>query len=175
MIKVIEGLPWYEVARQVEEEGKRFVFRLDAASLANLKLSNNGWNHGDSTVEIKKGHLEFGIVDESKPVIDFDGFEWEFFEPYGGVCILVDGCAFRVYGKDHAFIKTEVVTLRESPLYPWVGGECPVPGNVEVTVTNRNGFEFTLPAFQCNFEHKYDEPSKHGNDIINFRLTGKVL
>jgi hypothetical protein len=120
-------------------------------------------------------NFEYAIIDESQPAIDWDGFDWEFFEPYGGVCIYnTEGGGYR---KKKVLVTAAGLfcELRESPLYPWTGGVCPVPSNAEIEVIyriGRGGSGGPVKAKAIRWSHGGGDDSY---DIIAFRLTGKVL
>ena len=157
-MKIIEGLKPWEVMQQHDEEGKRVACRVmprGSWELAELP----SWNWAAAT---------YAIIDDTATVIDWEGFNWEFFNQYGGLPVFGnDSEKAYTYG---GHIKSATWELRESPFYPWLGGECPVPGNVEVEIVLRGGNRKTHSA-----ESLYWVNNGRPDEIIAFRLTGRVL
>lgn len=160
-IKVIEGMKPSDVVVKVIE-GKRWAFDWD-----------DGWEEGHTIQSLGKAiddGIEVAIIDEEAmlpPTIEWDKFDWHFFNQYGGLKIDTDlGTLYTRRAEDCD--RWEYFHLDESPFYYWPGGECPVPGNVEVEIVYRDGDKLTsMPVFR--WWHKQTD-----GDIIAFRLTGKV-
>lgn len=106
------------------------------------------------------------------PVIDFTKFTFAFFAPYGGVLAThkSNGNFVVIAGSGWVAIQKSAITLRKSPLYPWVNGKCPVPGNVEVNITLRCGDKQTRRADALN----WGRTSGGSRDIIAFQITGNI-
>jgi hypothetical protein len=167
-IKVIEGLSWWEVARQVDEEGKRFAFKCQGEWTAAIV-------HKESNVlaylELKR---QVAIIDDTKPEIDWDGFDWDFFNQYEGVKMVMSGGNNPYIMATNKDIAEFVGQLAPSPFYYWPGGKQPVPDNVEVEVEdvfeddaeNVNSERQTLAARGVRW---------NSDRLVSFRLTGKVL
>jgi len=166
-LRVLQPIPpWYEVARQVEEDGKKFAWKNNVES---------EWKEGSIGIRnlIAEG-WQVAIIDESQPELTaewWDGFDWEFFNQWGGIS------AENEYRQALlSWPPTELsssMELRESPPYPWSGGKQPVPDNVEVTLERRAyGYTETTNAGNVPWCHAMGGSD---NDIISFRITGRVL
>jgi len=142
-MKVIPNMKPWEVMKAFEEDGKRVAARFLYEDIF-LNASEPGWNWGT---------YEYAIIDE--PKIDWDGFNWVFFDQYGGKDSLV------------AYDREGNEALLQSPFYPWFGSECPVPGNVEVEVCHNGAEPFTVPAKDVNWVCIK-------NRFFAFRITGRV-
>ena len=110
--------------------------------------------------------VRLAIIDTTTPEINWDDFNWDFFNQYGGLLTCFN------YGSecDNMIVRSTIecgtykMELRESPPYPWQGGECPLPDGIEVEVTYRYGER-----------DKAGVPWSHTNgnyDIIAFKLIG---
>jgi hypothetical protein len=175
-MNIIKGLKKWEVMKAVEE-GKPW-----AAS----GLEDDVWirMHGSMKAMgacLAQGH-DIAIIDEPKePVIEWDEFDWGFFTQYGGLQMRYSGSRPEGYASTRrdAPIAADARKweLRESPLYPWTGGECPVPGNVEVEVVRRIDQSFRDEMFYIGEASKFPWNHVGGScawDVIAFRITGKV-
>lgn len=167
-IKVIPHLePWQVMKRASEGESvanRRRHSRIDNGIViwSSCDHPNWDWRTGD-----------YAIIDTTAPQIQWEEFDYEFFNQYGGVKTAhVDEPTRKYVTKITPAIGDDLV-LRESPLYYWPGGKCPVPGNVEVDVVIRyTGDIGDLIAHSSKLDWG------HGNvnrDIIAFRITGNVL
>lgn len=160
-MKVIEGLKPWEVMRLHDEEGKRVAINTPVYG---------GWKEVKSKralyLHISDG-TQVAIIDDSQPEIDWDGFDWGFFNQWDGVH--VDAGCFLTVSTSELAVKKDA-RLRESPFYPWFGDECPVPGNVEVEWISRGQNSRNSKAKNVRWSHNCDDA-----DIIAFRLTGRVL
>jgi len=110
------------------------------------------------------------IIDTSEPVIDWDKFDYKFFNQYGGLPVHNDGIEGWMHKAEDNYI-FNVDGLVKSPFYHWQGGKCPVPDSVEVEIIYRTGVGHVAAAGECGwFTDMIAE-----NNIIAFRLTGNVL
>ncbi len=162
-IKVIEGLEPWEVMKAASE-GKPVALR---------NKIGGAWIEGASPqAKWNTDEIDYAIIDESRPEIDWGACDYKFFAQYGGLpvydIIMVDGKPLPIKLNSIPG-DSRWIALRESPYYPWFGGECPVPGNVEVWVTLRNRVEKLSNASSFNWGDSMVY------DIIAFRLTGRVL
>jgi len=158
MIEIIEGLEPWEVMKHASEGEPVAYFKLGWT-----KITVPHWNWGENS---------YAIIDTSVPVIDWGKFNWEFFNQYGGLTTGEETERFihRIY--EPTTNKDFTYNLVESPFYYWPGGECPVPGNVEVEVEFRAGPSSINTAIKFKWNHStYDKLS----DIIAFKLTGNIL
>lgn len=112
------------------------------------------------------------IIDESQPEINWNGFDWEFFNQYGGLAVDSAG-EHKLDGFVH-FCSNEN-KLRESPFYPWFGGKCPVPGSCEVRIrfVYPLGHEGKIGIKEYTYAAKDVDWMDSAN--VAFRLTGRVL
>lgn len=165
-IKVKEGLPLSEVVAGVER-GDRWAWR---------DLSRKyDWSE-DSRQDI--GCLLFylgegcgvALIDDTQPENIFESEEWDwgFFAQYSGLPLLLDNV--NIFSS--VPIERSDCTLRESPWYAWLGGECPVPGNVEV--------EIDSPVDVYGSRAYWDKATTKADNVrwsmkLFFRLTGRVL
>jgi hypothetical protein len=156
-IKVIEGLkPWEVMKRASEGEPVAAMFR----GSVDGKLKEIGMCRWDWATYL------FFIIDTSKPEFDWDGFNWDFFNQYGGLWV---DCGIETIQIDSAPSGTPAIG--ESPFYYWHGGEQPVPDNVEVEGIYREGDKG--PQLKARDYHWQNDGAD--DDIIAFRITGKVL
>ena len=106
--------------------------------------------------------------------IDWDGFDWDFFNRYGGIGVIFpDGPDMLLENiKSPKDVNSADIMLRESPFYYWAGGEQPVPDKVEVELIYRDVDKESdkWPAGERQWG-LYDS----NRDIIAFKLTGIVL
>jgi hypothetical protein len=164
-IKVVEGLPWWEVARQVEEEGKKCACRWNNGRGGWIKRSHSKWDPQE---------MDYAIIDDTKPEIDWGGFDWVFFNQYEGVKMIMSGGNNPYIMATNKDIAEFVGQLAPSPFYYWPGGKQPVPDNVEVEIEgvfeddaeNVNRERQTLAARGVRW---------NSDRVVSFRLTGKVL
>lgn len=165
MIKVIEGLEPWEVMKRASE-GEKWVF--------NGEL---GWAEGfnqSALAHFISDEVKVAIIDTTTTEIDWDKFDWDFFNQYGGL-LLNDWhkyCRSPLSPPDDEFCSDGV---SESPFYYWAGGEQPVPNNVEVEVVHRDSEKLMQNAKAFNWSHQSEVNSFSHTDIIAFRLTGKVV
>ena len=160
-IKVIKGLEPWEVMKRAGD-GEPVAIR--------QRYSNGDWR-----LYSHKGfdfiHFEFAIIDTTTPSIDWDGFNWDFFNQYGGLRCNYDD------GKRSISIKEtpadpEDLAIVKSPSYYWPGGEQPVPDNVEIETVWRDGSTMTEKA--SDFEWAHFRSGRCMGDTIAFKLTGRV-
>ena len=110
-------------------------------------------------------------------MIELDKFNYEFFNQYGGIPAFNKGDYYINLKGDEAFDGSNDFTLRESPFYPWFGGKCPVPDNVEVEVVFKDRSTTVCKAGIARWSNVFKDcyvPSDP-DIIIAFRLTGNVL
>jgi hypothetical protein len=163
-IKVIEGLEPWEVLKRASE-GEPFAYRTD---------NRFPWRFtcGATHTRWNMSMFEFAIIDDTKPEIDWDAVNWEFFEQYGGLPV-INLNSKQTIVRPPIGISSWVPD--ESPFYYWAGGKFPVPGNVEVEVvfrgggTDRGGNTAASSRWDICWENDNSE-----HDIIAFRITGVV-
>jgi len=167
-IKTIDGLELWEIVKRVSDGEKWAVY------------SNNGYVDPElySIQSLAKYIMcadKVAIIDTSTPEIDWEAFNWDFFNQYGGIPVIFpdgpDMLLERI--KSIKDVNSGDIMIRESPLYYWAGGEQPVPDNVEVEVEYRHGGEYTADAGGFDWDYTEIEPPR--DDIIAFKLTGRVL
>jgi len=166
-IKVVEGLePWQVLERASEGE--------PVASLTMIGkwVEVFGWTTKSLAGRIADGR-KIAIIDTTTPKTDFNDpkWNWDFFNQYGGVPV---GWLCSVGYAKTAKI-TDGCSLRESPFYYWPGGEQPVPDNVEVEVIMRNYNSVADTGTQQAHIFTWQHDSEGMDDIIAFKLTGRVL
>ena len=163
-IKVIKGQEPWEVMKAASEGGRVAARNDIPPNFDWIEQSTPAWNWKQNM---------YAIIDESQPIIAWDEFDWGFFRPYGGVPssdFIVEGGPLLPIKLQAASGHPKGITLRESPLYPWTGGECPVPGGVEVEIILRDSlYKKPLFADNLNWSHRGAD-----DDIIAFRLTGEI-
>ena len=169
-MNLVEGLKPWEVMQQHMEEGKR---------VANFSILKREWLPLIHPPQWNWGTQRYAIIDDTQPEIDWDEFDWDFFRQYDGVPALdeIIGGKPSLPLRLHRTTQRHEVQLRESPFYPWFGGECPVPGKVEIEIEylyqihNSSGKTFERNRI-CKKAYDVD----WGIDtVIAFRLTGRVL
>ena len=166
-IKVIEGLEPIEVMKRV----------LAGEELAAKHGDTWGRSWSDDGIEFR--HMcqliangrEIAIIDTSTPEIDWNKVKWQFFSLYGGIQLLIDG---EPMDDEQEWGLHDNVTFAESPFYYWVGGEQPVPDNVEVEVIRREGGSEIYAAGQIRTWSNDRLHRQDRYDIIAFKLTGGV-
>ena len=166
-MKLIKDLKQWEVLKRASE-GEPFAYRRRYGLVAGA----NEWEKPEGTThtEWNMSEYEFAIIDTTEPELDWSKFNWGFFEQYGGLLVVGDNIKYnwtRWLPAHHSKLD-----LRESPLYPWTGGECPVPGNVEVEIVLRDVLgesSYINSASSLWWKHKKDI-----DDIIAFKITGKI-
>lgn len=170
-IRVIKGLEPWEIL-------KRFADGEPVAVRYTYKPSRSGeWeNKGGDIWDF--AHFEYAIIDTTTPAIEWDKFDWGFFDQFGGMlidCGLLRTCDNQEKAKDNN------AGLRESPFYYWPGGEQPVPDNVWVEVVYRGSDDDSGPADSFQWEYAPegapmdDSLESALGDIVGFKLTGRVL
>ena len=166
MIRVIEGLEKWEVIKRASEgESWAYFDGLDW-----MKPSSQC----ESNLILLMNRLDAAIIDTSTPEIDWSKFDWDFFNQYGGLCIVTaENIAYKI---DEPPL-SPLYDLSESPFYYWPGGECPVPDNVEVEVLLRNGRSHKDTA--CGWGDSWEDGAVNLSDdymldIIAFRITGII-
>ena len=165
MIKIIEGLKPWEVMKRADD-GEPVVYHPQSYS--------DSWNDGQPWAGILRhvswdwNRFEYAIIDTSVPVINWDKFDWDFFNQYGGLQVIYRTYRNFIHDPTHSHLAESCLT--QSPLYYWRGKGCPVPSNVEVTLICRNGTEGTGMASAYSWGH-----DDSFTDIIAFKLTGNVL
>ena len=157
-IKIVEGLEPWEVMKRASE-GEAVALWLPASKQ---------WVDASVCGELKWGDM-VAIIDTSTPEIDWDKFDWDFFNQYGGLPVLTPESRETRKQSEHQDLWTN---LRESPLYYWPGGEQPVPDGVEVDVVFRDGVtdDNLTRAGKVRWSHLGSI-----GDIIAFKLTGRLL
>lgn len=166
--------PWKVM--KAASEGKRVVRKMIEESSDNYRpYDAPKWNWAV---------YDYAIIDDSQTELTeewWEGFDWEFFKPYHGLTVWI-GDALTFLPRHGVLPKDWDCKLAESPFYYWGGGECPVPGNVEVEVQRRNGYRDIERASKLKWDYlmlRNPEPNlayqPHHMDIISFRLTGRVL
>lgn len=160
-IKTVEGLkPWQVMKRA--EEGEPVARRLKADDeLKRINLPLWDWSYA-----------EYFIIDTTTPEFPWDEFDYPFFNQYGGLPV--------IFLKANGFARNAIIAngceLRESPYYPWAGGEQPVPDRVEVEV---DIVEFTLLVEVGIVRRKLTMQASDVDwarlAIVGFKLTGRVL
>lgn len=166
-MKVIEMPPW-DVMKEVATNGKRFAIK---TSTGNWQAPSDNSRYTDIINWLVEGH-GVALIDDSIPYVDWNDFDWTFFNQYGGIQIL--------FGDLKQYIMHPSKKERQlctSPFYHWPGGKCPTPPNVEIEVILRNGHRHTDRADY--WDEAWDDgtmyPSTDSDrDIIAFRLTGEV-
>ncbi len=165
-MNIIEGLKPWEVMKAYEEDGKRVAYRM---------IPNEEWHDAPTPVWDWR-RKNYAIIDDTAPVIDWDGFNWEFFNQYGGVLIKPDDSGLpSPTSVNHALPVGFDVQLREAPFYPWFGGECPVPGNAEVEVVFMVLTRGIGGVMRNYITGRADAINWADQNLIAFRLTGGVL
>ena len=171
-IKIVEGLlPWQVMKRA--SEGEVVTYRRKRPSgIEVAEWVCNNFPQFDWATN------EYGIIDTSTPAIDWDKFDWDFFNQYGGLRCTYDDRK-RSISLVAAPIDPEDLAIVESPFYYWLGGEQPVPDMVEVEVERVEGVvncqfgnvervKQVLIASGVDWNNE-DEP------VVGFKLTGRVL
>jgi hypothetical protein len=168
-IKVIEGLEPWEVLKKAGE-GATVVYRLNEVQFPHLKISNNAWIETPENFPWRIEVYDFAILDTHTPEIDWDKFNWDFFNQWNGLVILRDGKTFAALNSPT--FNDLHYELCESPFYYWAGGEQPVPDNVEVEVSYRD-----MPSHRIMTANGVDWSygGRLAVDVIGFKLTGRVL
>ena len=165
-IKVIEGLEIDAVVGRHIDNGCR---------VARYRATQKRWiecpNLMSILLAIRDG-MDIAIIDTATPEIEWDKFDWDFFNQYGGLMVEIGGGNFSVSSMDDATRNHDSYELRESPFYYWLGGEQPVPDNIKIEIILRGGINKVSTAGGCDWSHGGVNPSA---DIIAFKLTGKVL
>ena len=167
-IKVIEGLEPWEVMKRASE-GEPVAYRdtpeWDGGVVKGwIEVSGVRW---DFT------RWEYAIIGTTTPEIDWDEFDWDFFNQYGKLSVRIDGGKFPSFiSCKQSLCKGEVLLIEPSPFYCWLGGEQPVPDGVEVVVILRKGTKYTYSAITCIWA--YESVADSGDDIIAFKLTGNT-
>lgn len=168
-IKVIKDLAPCEVWRRANN-GEPVASRVDPSKFPNLDLQNNEWREVDTFNPAGLHTYEFAIIDTHTPDIDWDGFDWDFFNQYGGLMVEIGGGNFSVSSMADATRNHDSYEPRESPPYYWPGGKQPVPDNVEV--------EYIRVDLQWG---RFVERETAGNfnwqaaNVIAFKLTWRVI
>lgn len=166
MIKIIEGMEPDEVMRAHRVEGKR---------VASLCKENYGgqWVERDNPIWDWR-LIEYAIIDDTQPELTAEWwrrFDWEFLNQYEGLNVGIDGKAEMVCNV--SFVDYAPDELRPSPLYPWQGGKCPVPGECEVVV------RIATLGILNSLEFTEEQGAARGFDFtktkyVAFRLTGNI-
>ena len=169
-IKVIKNLKPWEVMRR-EELGEKAAYRLDESQFPSLKIHGNKWIEKPESVPYRDTPYEYAIIDTTTPEIEWDKFDWYFFNQYGGLPAAgPEQLDFDLAGLDDGAIMDKT-GLRESPFYYWPGGQRPVPSNVEVEIVLRDKTQKTVEAGEYYWVCGISAPS---TEIIAFKLTGKT-
>lgn len=180
-IKIIEGLKLWEVMKRAEE-GEPWAYH------PNTVIFKSHWTEvADQSITNLAAYIAqcwpVAIIDTTEPVIEWDKFDYDFFNQYGGLplCSYDYEDSFFTNGSPEKIFDIMPV-LRTSPFYCWQGGKCPVPGNVEVEVIYRDDEDREKrKASDCRWTHspksseEGHDPDVFDCDIIAFRLTGNVL
>ena len=155
-IKIVEGLKSWEVMKRASE-GEPVAVR-DAASEPWRRVVCACWNWLES---------QYAIIDTTAPEIDWSGFDFEFFNQYGGLPVKRGEHVMRLRGPVASERSSEFI-LHESPFYYWPGGDtAPVPDNVEVEVVRGDHMHLLGTKMSWHI-------TEQANAIIAFRITGNV-
>jgi len=167
-VKVIDDKMYPDEIMKAVREGARWAAR---------SKTDGNWieDDGDYTVVAKaivEGY-EIALVDTSVPEINWTNFDWHFFNQYHGIPV------YDTNGEEElnitAILRSWIPQLRKSPWYPWFGGECPVPENVEVDLRliGQAGLDHktAYAGDVVNGEWEWEQFHFH---IVDFRITGKV-
>lgn len=176
-MKVIEGMKPSEVLKAVEDGETKLAW------FNSVTEKWVEWEGVTPTVEDVAQAIgckyKVGVIDDSKPAIDWDGFDWEFFRQYGGLRVNGEHRAqlFRIAYTD--IFPDEHVTVVESPFYPWFGGKQPVPDNMEVQIEKVTA-NYSRSGAATSINRKREvllakDVVWDWRNVIAFRLTGKVL
>ena len=174
-IKVIENMKPWEVMKAHEEGAQVAWFNPVTKVWVKWALPITLRSMCDA---VANGY-EIGIIDESPPELTaewWDGFDWEFFSPYHGLTVDIGGDSTFLPRNDILLPPGCSCELIESPFYPWQGGECPVPGHVEVEVET----EAVIPTITGGVKRvrhieRADDIDWAEDELVSFRLTGRVL
>lgn len=122
-----------------------------------------------NSVHLHEYLINFPIDSGNSPItFAVNSTDIEFTDPGTGEII-----TYRFDNEEWAVLKRSGVReLRESPFYYWPGGECPVPGNVEVEVKCWPGDQGPGPGTAKSFT--WDRNPGTNRNIVAFRLTGKL-
>lgn len=178
-IKVIEGMEPDEVMRAHRVEGKRIAQDYKGGTDWSEIYYEPLWNWAK---------CDYAVIDDSQPEIDWDGFDWDFFNQYGGLPFEskfaedMDGSKTKLLANSALDISDYGLTsLRPSPFYHWPGGKQPVPDNVEVEIkyiaiySEIHSKIITTTIKACDIEWEHGIAENLDGDVIAFRLTGRVL
>jgi hypothetical protein len=159
-IKIVPNLqPWEVMKRASEGESVALCISPPHADVKWESVEDVSWNWGE---------FIYAIIDTTAPEIDWSGFDFDFFNQYGGLGTSSVADSSRKYVTKSEPLSPEVIKIRESPFYYWPGGDkAPVPDNVEVEVIMRSGTDGTVG------EAHYFKWGNH-TSIIAFRITGNV-
>ncbi len=164
--KVIQGLDLGEILeRAVGGEPWAFLDR-DKEIPDWFKPTDQSFNNFCDYLKHNTGH-PVAIIDTTTPEIDWDKFDWDFFNQYGGLPVKYP--ASQKVHKKHPV--QDNGKLRESPFYYWPRGEQPVPDNVEVEYIYMAGRGWGRSPNIC----RADDFNWNGENVISFKLTGRVL
>ena len=167
-IKVIEGLEDWEVMKRAGEG--------EPVAAKHALVDNGEWFELEKEPGIGcKFNFQtysYAIIDITTPEIDWDKFDWDFFNQYGGLGVIFpdgpDMLRERISSiKD---VNSGDIMLLESPFYYWPGGGQPVPDNVEAEIILRDGAKVKRKAQTFEWSVGGRDPG----DIIAFKLTGKT-
>lgn len=166
-IKIIEGLePWQVMKRASEGASVAVRYKTVPRTRSWVRLMAENWDWV---------HFEYVIIDTSTSETDWDGVDWDFFNQYGGLPVIVFDGQFTItslYNRAGDILDGETVEPRESPLYYWAGGGMPVPANVEVEIALRSGMKKTGAAGGYSWRN---DTCPNVDDIIGVKITGKTL
>ena len=168
-VKAIKGLAPWEVMRRASE-GEPWAYYY--GTLENRWIDAQEFDFERMCDMVVHGR-KIAIIDTATPEIEWDKFDWDFFNQYGG--LLIDcGLLFACDNPEKA--KDNNAELRESPLYYWPGGEQPLPDNIEVEVCKSVAISINgAPSLHKNIDIG-KAGSFHWDDGVDiFKLTGKVL
>lgn len=165
-IKIIEGMRPWEVMKAADE-GNRVAFR--GRVMENGRpMPPSEWCEANTSALWDWKTYNYAIIDDSQPIIEWDKFDWEFFNQYGGLFVITEKFG-GVLAMDANFSNDNATALQESPFYYWPGGECPVPRDVEVETIYNNAAGGRTEMKSIAKDIHWDDC-----DIIAFRLTGNV-
>jgi len=174
-MKVIEGMKPSEVLKAVEDGETKLAW------FNSVTEKWVEWKGVTPTVEDVAQAIgckyKVGVIDDSKPVIDWDGFDWEFFNQWDGVHV-AEPEEVRFHQRHWTFNTAPPPscdsTLVASPFYPWFGGKQPVPDGVEVEIVDV--FEDDADNVDRERQALAARDVRWNSDrLIAFRLTGRVL
>jgi len=155
----------WEVIREVTENQKRWAY--------SVGCGDQIWSEPqDQSVDqlmyriFTKYHV--AIIDDSHPDINWEKFNWDFFDQYGGLPALSASGAPTVISKRSLILHIDSPTLRTTPFFYWPGGEQPVPNNVEVEVIVWIDHKRTMTEVASAIDWNDEE-------LLAFRLTGNII